>query len=70
MGICARQPETALDSWQEQSDVSYQWFTENKRAEVLYDTCLKNVIEPGDDEQGRDLHTTFDQVLCKNVVFE
>ena len=65
MGICARQPETALDSWQEQSDVSYQWFTENKRAEVLYDTCLKNVIEPGDDEQGRDL-----QVLCKNVVFE
>ena len=43
---------------------------EDTRAEVLYDTCLKNVIEPGDDEQGRDLHTTFDQVLCKNVVFE
>ena len=48
------------DSWQEQNDVSYQWFAENTRAEVLYDTCLKNVIEPGEDEQGRDLHTTFD----------
>ena len=44
------------DSWQEQNDVSYQWFAENTRAEVLYDTCLKNVIEPEDDEQGRDLH--------------
>ena len=33
---------------------------EDTRAEVLYDTCLKNVIEPGEDEQGRDLHTTFD----------
>ena len=43
---------------------------EDTRAEVLYDTCLKNVIEPGEDEQGRDLHTTFDQVLCKNVAFE
>lgn len=41
-----------------------------KRKEVLYDTCLKNVIEPGEDEQERNLHTTFDQVLCKNVVFE
>lgn len=83
------------DSWQEQNDVSYQWFAENDpqqgdligavyegiaeflngldedtRAEVLYDIYLKNVTEPGDDEQGRDLHTTFDQVICKNVVFK
>ena len=43
-----------------------------ERAEVLYDVCAANVYQDGngEDEQGRVLHTMFDQVIIENVSFK
>ena len=40
-----------------------------ERAEVLYDVYAANVYQNGngEDEQGRVLHTMFDQVIIENV---
>ena len=40
-----------------------------ERAEVLYDVYVANVYQNGngEDEQGRVLHTMFDQVIIENV---
>ena len=43
-----------------------------ERAEVLYDVYVANVYQNGngEDEQGRVLHTMFDQVIIENVSFK
>ena len=43
-----------------------------ERAEVLYDVYAANVYQNGngEDEQGRVLHTMFDQVIIENVSFK
>lgn len=43
-----------------------------ERAEVLYDVYAANVYQDGngEDEQGRRLHTMFDQVIIENVSFK
>lgn len=40
-----------------------------ERAKVLYDVYAANVYQNGngEDEQGRVLHTMFDQVIIENV---
>ena len=43
-----------------------------ERAEVLYDVYAANVYQDGngEDEQGRTLHSMFDQVIIENVSFK
>lgn len=43
-----------------------------ERAEVLYDVYAANIYQNGngEDEQGRVLHTMFDQVIIENVSFK
>ena len=42
-----------------------------ERAEVLYDVYAANVYQNGNgEEQGRVLHTMFDQVIIENVSFK
>jgi hypothetical protein len=43
-----------------------------ERAGVLYDVYAANVYQNGngEDEQGRVLHTMFDQVIIENVSFK
>lgn len=41
-----------------------------ERAEVLYDVYDANIYQGGEDEQGRPLHTMFDQVIIENVSFK
>lgn len=42
----------------------------DERAEVLYDMYVKNVYEAGTDDDGKHLHTMFDQVIIQNATFE